>query len=78
LREKKKELRELKKNLSQSREAAKASGSQTERTTISLRLCVFARGKKNNWRASSTADLKTPSRKESAEPRNSAGQANLL
>ncbi len=43
LREKKKELRELKKNLSQSREAAKASGSQTERTTISLRLPTAGR-----------------------------------
>jgi hypothetical protein len=35
-----------KKNLSQSREGAKASGSLTERTTISLRLGAFARRKK--------------------------------
>jgi hypothetical protein len=42
------------------RKAAKASGSQTERITNSLRLCAFARKKK---------------KKKNMAPRNSAGQA---
>ena len=44
----------------QRRQAAKASGSQTEPTTISLRLCAFARIKK---------------KKKNMAPRNSSGQA---
>jgi hypothetical protein len=43
--------RRKKEELAPSRQAAKASGSHTERTIISLRLCVFARKKRKNNKA---------------------------
>jgi hypothetical protein len=49
-----------KKQGAQSREGAKASGSQTEFTTISLRLCVFARQKKIKKESAAADGLGAP------------------